>query len=101
MAAQKKLMTKGQIAGYLAGKFDISKKAAAAMIDEYAALAIAETKRKGAFVLPGIGKSVLAKRKARTGRNPATGQEIKIPAKTVVKIRPAKTFKEAIVPPKK
>ena len=101
MAAQKKLMTKGQIVTHFAEKFEMSKKAAASMIDEYAALAIAETKKKGAFVLPGIGKSVLVKRKARTGRNPATGQEIKIPAKTVVKIRPDKTFKEAIVPPKK
>jgi len=101
MADQKKVLTKGQIVTHFAEKFNMSKKAAASMIDEYAALAIAETKKKGAFVLPGIGKSVLVKRKARTGRNPATGQEIKIPAKTVVKIRPAKTFKEAIVPPKK
>jgi len=101
MAAQKKLMAKGQIVTHFAEKFEISKKAAASIIDEYAALAIAETKKKGAFVFQGIGKSVLVKRKARTGRNPATGQEIKIPAKTVVKIRPAKAFKEAIVPPKK
>ena len=101
MAAQKKLMTKGQIVSHFAEKFDISKKAAACMIDEYAALAIAETKKKGAFVLPGIGKSVLVRRKARTGRNPATGETIKIPAKTVVRIRPAKAFKEAIVPSKK
>jgi DNA-binding protein HU-beta len=96
-----KLMTKGQIVTQLAGKFDTSKKAAACFVDEYAALAIAETKKKGAFVLPGIGKSVLVKRKARMGRNPATGETIKIPAKTVVKIRPAKAFKEAIVPSKK
>ncbi|MGD0917816.1 MAG: HU family DNA-binding protein [Thermodesulfobacteriota bacterium] len=101
MPAQKKLLTKGQIVSYFAGKFEISKKAAASMIEEYAALAIAETKKKGAFVLPGIGKSVLVKRKARIGRNPATGEELKIPAKTVVRIRPAKAFKEAIVPPKK
>lgn len=101
MPAQKKLLTKGQIVSYFAGKFEISKKAAASMIEEYAALAIAETKKKGVFVLPGIGRSVLVKRKARKGRNPATGQEIKIPAKTVVRIRPAKAFKEAIVPPKK
>jgi len=100
MAAQKKLMAKGQVVTYLAEKFEISKKAAACMIDEYAALAIAETKKKGAFVFPGIGKSVLVKRKARIGRNPATGEAIKIPAKTVVRIRPAKAFKEAIVPPK-
>jgi len=99
--AQKKLMAKGQIVTYFADKFEISKKAAASILDEYAALAIAETKKKGAFVLPGIGKSVLVKRKARTGRNPATGEAIKIPAKTVVKIRPAKAFKDAIVPPKK
>ncbi len=94
-------MAKGQIVGYFAGKLGISNKAAACMLDEYAALAIAETKKKGAFVLPGIGKSVLVKRKARKGRNPATGQEIMIPAKTVVKVRPSKAFKEAIVPPKK
>ena len=99
--AQKKLLTKGQIVASIAGKFEISKRAAAAIVDEFAALAIAETKKKGAFVLPGIGKSVLVKRKARIGRNPATGQEIKIPAKTVVKIRPAKAFKDAIIPPKK
>jgi len=101
MAAQKKLMTKGQIVAHFAAKFEISKKAAASIVDEYAALAIAETKKKGAFVLPGIGKSVLVKRKARMGRNPATGETIKIPAKTVVRIRPAKAFKEAIVPSKK
>jgi DNA-binding protein HU-beta len=101
MAAQKKLMTKGQTVNHFAGKFEISKKAAASIVEEYAALAIAETRKKGAFVLPGIGKSVLVKRKARKGRNPATGETIKIPAKTVVKIRPAKAFKESIVPSKK
>ena len=100
MAAGKKVLTKGQIVTHFAGKFEVSKKAAASMLDEYAALAIAETKKKGAFVLPGIGKSVLVKRKARIGRNPQTGKEIKIPAKTVVKIRPAKAFKESIVPQK-
>ncbi len=100
MAAQKKVLTKGQTVTHFAKKFEISKKVAASMIEEYAALAIAETKKKGAFVLPGIGKSVLVKRKARIGRNPATGKEIKIPAKTVVKIRLSKAFKEAIVPPK-
>ncbi len=101
MADQKKVLTKGQIVTHFAGQFEVSKKIAGAMIDEYAALAIAETKKKGAFVLPGIGKSVLVKRKARTGRNPATGEAIKIPAKTVVKVRPAKAFKDAIIPPKK
>ena len=74
----KKLMTKGQIVTHFAGKFEISKKAAASSIDEYAGLAIAETKKKGAFVLPGIGRSALVKRKARIGRNPATGETIKV-----------------------
>jgi DNA-binding protein HU-beta len=62
---------------------------------------VSETKKTGAFTLPGIGKLVLVKRKARMGRNPATGATIKIPAKTVVKMRIAKAAKEAIVPPKK
>ena len=100
MAPQKKVLTKGQIVSHFADKFEVSKKAAGSMIEEMAALAIAETKKKGAFVLPGVGKTVLVKRKARMGRNPATGKAIKIPAKTVVKIRLAKSFKEAIIPPK-
>ncbi len=100
MAAAKKVLTKGQVISHIAEKFEIPKKTAASIIEEYAALAIEEIKKKGAFVLPGIGKSVLVKRKARIGRNPQTGEEIKIPAKTVVKIRPAKVFKEAIVPAK-
>jgi DNA-binding protein HU-beta len=100
MAAAKKVLTKGQVVSHFAEKFEISKKVAASMVEEFASLAIAETKKKGVFVLPGIGKSVLVKRKARIGRNPATGEQIKIPAKTVVKIRPAKAFKEAIVPAK-
>ena len=62
--------------------------------------AISETKKTGSFTIPGIGKLVLAKRKARMGRNPATGEAIKIPAKTVLRMRLAKTAKEAIVPGK-
>jgi len=96
----KKPMTKAQIVTYLAEEFQIPKKAAAEMIDGIAALAISETKKSGAFTLPGIGKLVLVKRKARKGRNPMTGEEIKIPAKTVVKMRIAKACKDAIVPPK-
>jgi GTP-binding protein YchF len=77
------------------------KKAAAEIIDEVASLAVSETKKAGSFTLPGIGKLVLVKRKARLGRNPATGAEIKIPAKTVVKMRVARACKDAIVPGKK
>ena len=93
----KKPMTKSQIVAYFAKKFEVSKKAASTMIEEVAALAIAETRKNGTFVLPGIGKLVKVNRKARMGRNPATGEAIKIPAKTVVKMRMAKACKEAIV----
>ncbi len=99
--AGKKPLTKAQIVSYFAKKFDLSKKVAASTIDEMAALAVSETKKAGAFTFPGIGKLVLVRRKARVGRNPATGEPINIPAKTVVKMRVAKACKEAIVPPKK
>jgi DNA-binding protein HU-beta len=99
--AGKKPLTKAQIVSYFAKEFDLSKKVASSVIDEMAALAIAETKKAGVFTFPGIGKLVLVKRKARVGRNPATGEQINIPAKTVVKMRIAKACKEAIVPPKK
>jgi DNA-binding protein HU-beta len=97
----KKPLTKSQVTSHFAEKFELSKKSAAEIIDEIAALAIAETKKAGVFTLPGIGKLVLSKRKARKGFNPATGEPINIPAKTVVKMRIAKACKEAIVPPKK
>jgi len=71
------------------------------IIEEVAELAVSETKKTGSFTLPGIGKLVLVKRKARMGRNPATGATIKIPAKTVVKMRVAKAAKESIVPGRK
>ncbi len=97
----KKPLTKSQVASHFAEKFEVSKKTAVAIIEEVAALAIAETKKAGVFTLPGIGKLVLSRRKARKGFNPATGEQINIPAKTVVKMRVAKACKEAIVPPKK
>ena len=64
-------------------------------------LATKEAKSSGQFAVPGLGKAVKANRKACMGRNPQTGEAIKIPAKTVVKFRLAKAFKEAVVPPKK
>ncbi len=97
----KKPMTKTQIVAHFAGKFELSRKTSAAILDEMAALAVSESKKAGSFALPGIGKLVLVKRKARMGRNPATGATIKIPAKTVVKMKIAKAAKEAIVSPKK
>ena len=97
----KKPMTKAQIVSHFAKQFEISKKMASAIIEEVAALAVSETKKAGSFTLPGIGKLVLVKRKSRMGRNPGTGEVIKIAAKTVVKMRIAKAAKEAIVPGKK
>ena len=99
--AAKKPLTKSQIVAHFADKFELSKKVAAEIIDEMATFGIGETKRAGSFTFPGIGKSVISDRKARMGFNPATGEQIKIPAKRVVKMRLAKAFKEAIVPPKK
>jgi DNA-binding protein HU-beta len=95
-----KLMTKTQLANHIATRFSLSKKAANEFLDELASVAVAQTKKVGAFTLPGIGKLVKANRTARMGRNPATGEAIKIPAKTVVKFRVAKAAKDSIVPPK-
>ena len=97
----KKPMTKSQIVSYFAEKFELTKKTVSGIIDEVAALAVSETKKSGSFTLPRIGKLVLVKRKARMGRNPATGEAIKIPAKTVMKMRVAKAAKNAIVPGRK
>ena len=95
------MMTKSQILAHLAEKAEIPKKTAAAVMEELVTLATKEAKSSGQFVVPGLGKAVKANRKARMGRNPQTGAAIKIPAKTVVKFRLAKAFKEAVVPPKK
>ena len=95
------MMTKSQIVAHLADKNGLQKRQAAALLEELAALAEKETKSTGQFVVPGLGKAVKAHRKARKGRNPQTGAEIKIPARTVVKFRLAKAFKDAVVPAKK
>jgi DNA-binding protein HU-beta len=96
-----KAMSKSQVVSHLAAKAEIQKKAAAAVLEEIANLATKECRTGGMFVIPGLGKAVKANRKARMGRNPQTGEPIKIPAKTVVKFRLAKAFKDAVVPPKK
>ena len=90
-------MTKSQMLQELAEKTGHSKKEAAAMVDALVAMAYAEVKRSGEFTIPGVGKLVKQHRKARMGRNPATGAEIQIPAKTVVKFRFAKAAKESIL----
>jgi DNA-binding protein HU-beta len=100
MATAKKSMTKSQIVSHFAEKFTLSKKVAADFVEEVASLAMAQVKKNGIFIIPGVGKLVVVKRKARIGRNPATGEQIKIPAKTVAKARLAKSFQEAVVPKK-
>jgi DNA-binding protein HU-beta len=90
-----KALSKSQIAAALAEKTEITKKQAVEVLDHLAALAYKNA--KNTFTLPGIGKLVLVNRKARMGRNPATGEAIKIPAKRVVKFRVAKAAKDAIL----
>lgn len=90
-------MTKSQIISALSEKTGLAKKEVASFMDTLASLAYAEVKKNGEFVVPGFGKMVKAKRKARTGVNPATGEKIQIAAKTVVKFRLAKAAKEAVL----
>lgn len=89
-------MTKSQLLTALAEATELSKKDVANLMDTLANLAYKEVKKGGEFVLPGFGKLVKVRRKARMGRNPATGESIKIPAKTVVKFRLAKAAKDAV-----
>jgi DNA-binding protein HU-beta len=99
--AQAKPLTKSQIVASLAEENGLTKKQAASFLESLQQLAVAQTKKSGKFVLPGLGILVKANRKARVGRNPATGEPINIPAKTVVKFRVAKAVKDVISPPKK
>jgi DNA-binding protein HU-beta len=93
-------MTQTQLVRSLAEHCEVNNKVSRQFLDHLSSMAIAEVKKNGVFVLPGIGRLVRVDRKARTGRNPATGETIKIPAKKVVKFRVAKAAKDSIVPPK-
>ena len=90
-------MTKGQLYTALAEATGMSKKEVGTFLDTMTGMAYKEVKGSGEFVIPGIGKLVKVARAARMGRNPATGEEIKIPAKTVVKFRVAKAAKDAVL----
>ena len=90
-------MTKSQMLAALSEKAEVSKKQAGALVDAMIELAYSEVKKNGVFAIAGLGKLVKVNRKARMGRNPATGATIKIPAKTVVKFRLAKAAKEAVL----
>lgn len=92
---EKKPMTKGEIVDHFAEKFGVTKKLAGQFVDEYAQLVYQQAKNE--ITLPGIGKMVVVKRDAREGRNPSTGQKIKIPAKEVLKFRVAKACSDAVL----
>ena len=94
-------MTQSQIVKELAEATQTNSKVAKQFMISFSEMAVRETRKNGMFVIPGIGRLVRVERKARVGRNPATGESIKIPAKKVVKFRVAKAVKDAIVPPKK
>ncbi len=89
-------MTQTEIINALADKSGLKKTEVKGMFDAIAALATSEVRKNGEFTLPGFGKLVKATRKAREGRNPATGAVIKIPAKTTVKFRLGKSMKDAV-----
>jgi DNA-binding protein HU-beta len=95
------LMTKAELQTALAEATQTDKRTAGVFLDTLSALAYKEIKKNGEFVLPGFGKLVKQKSKARTGFNPKTQQKIKIPAKTVVKFRVAKAAKDGVLGVKK
>ncbi|MEI7620645.1 MAG: HU family DNA-binding protein [Candidatus Falkowbacteria bacterium] len=90
-------MTKSQLMTALSEKSGLAKKQVVSFMDMLSEMAYKEVKTSGEFVLPGFGKLVKIQRKARTGRNPLTGAEIQIPAKTVVKFKVAKAVKDAVL----
>jgi len=95
-ATTAKRMTQTEIVNELADKSGLKKTEVKSMFDALASLAASEVKKNGEFTLPGFGKLVKASRKAREGRNPATGKPIAIPAKTTVKFRFGKSMKDAL-----
>jgi DNA-binding protein HU-beta len=100
MSAAKK-MSKTQLATELAEATGTNRKTASQFLESLSEIAYREVKKNGELTIPGIGKLVKQQRKAREGRNPATGEMIKIPAKTVIKFRIAKAAKDSVLGAKK
>lgn len=100
-ATKGKRMSQSEVINHFATKFEMKRADAKEIFNELGALATREVRKNGEFALPGFGKLVLAQRKAREGRNPATGETIQIPAKTTLKFRLGKAIKDAVVPAKK
>ena len=95
--AEARRMGKSELFSHFAERFDVKRTQSREFFDELQQLSERELKRCGVFVLPGMVKLVVQNRKARMGRNPATGEAIKIPAKTVVKARIAKQLKDSVL----
>jgi len=93
-------LTKTALTRHMAEKLQLTNKQSAAFLDLLAETAIKETKKNGVFVLPGLGRLKKVQRKARMGRNPQTGEPIKIAAKTTAKFYLAKAVKDSIAPKK-
>jgi DNA-binding protein HU-beta len=94
-------MTKSELQSALAETSQTTKATAGVFLESLQTIAFKEIKKNGEFVLPGFGKLVKQKRKARVGFNPKTQKKIKIPAKTVVKFRIAKAVKDGVLGVKK
>jgi DNA-binding protein HU-beta len=99
-AAGKKRMTQSEVINHFAEKYGMKRAQVKQMFEDIASLAVTECKSNGEFVLPGFGKLVRSERKAREGRNPATGETIQIPAKTTLKFRVGKAMKDSVLPKK-
>ena len=93
----KKKMSQSDVLNHFAEKFGLKKPQAKEFFDELVSLATSEVQSSGEFNIPGFGKLVLSQRKEREGRNPATGETIKIPAKTTLKFKLSKPVKDSVV----
>ena len=93
-------MTQAQVAAHISEKCELTKKQAKTVLEEMNALVVRELKKEGSLRLAGLGIFRKRKTKARMGRNPATGQEIKIPARTRLRFTAAKALKDAVLGPK-
>src|ERR1043165_1909759 len=93
-APGKKRMTQSEVINHFSESTGMKRAQVKEFFEELGNLAAREVKSNGEFVLPGFGKLVKSERKAREGRNPATGETIQIPAKTHLKFRLGKSKKE-------
>ena len=99
-ATGKKRMTQSEVINHFAEKHGLKRAQVKEIFEDISSLAASEVSTNGEFVLPGFGKLVKSERKAREGRNPATGETIQIPAKTTLKFRVGKAMKDTVLPKK-